>query len=53
MAVARFVEDLVGPSRVHVVLAGDFDATPGRGQYPVLDRKAVVGRYQSLLSVIT
>jgi len=28
VAVARFIEDLVGDSRVHVVVAGDMDATP-------------------------
>jgi endonuclease/exonuclease/phosphatase family metal-dependent hydrolase len=28
VAVGRFVEDLVGTDRVHVVLAGDMDATP-------------------------
>jgi endonuclease/exonuclease/phosphatase family metal-dependent hydrolase len=28
VAVARFIEDLVGDERVHVVVAGDLDATP-------------------------
>lgn len=28
LATARFVEDLVGGERIHVVAAGDFDATP-------------------------
>jgi hypothetical protein len=28
MAIARFIDDLVGADRVHVVLAGDLDATP-------------------------